>query len=131
MVVALAVMSFPLLVRSLRTAFEGVPVRLEGIARTLGRGPWNVFWTVTLPLARRGLAAGVVLSFARALGEFGATIMVAGYISGKTSTLSLSIYQLVQTGQDAHAMKLLGISVVLAFAALWISELLTRRKQPS
>ncbi|WP_009959957.1 molybdate ABC transporter permease subunit [Verrucomicrobium spinosum] len=130
-VVALAVMSFPLLVRSLRTAFEGVPVRLEGIARTLGRGPWNVFWTVTLPLARRGLAAGVVLSFARALGEFGATIMVAGYISGKTSTLSLSIYQLVQTGQDAHAMKLLGISVVLAFAALWISELLTRRKQPS
>ncbi|HSJ04766.1 MAG TPA: molybdate ABC transporter permease subunit [Verrucomicrobium sp.] len=127
-VVALAVMSFPLLVRSLRTAFEEVPVRLEGIARTLGRRPWNVFWTITLPLARRGVAAGVVLSFARALGEFGATIMVAGYISGKTSTLSLSIYQLVQTGQDEQATKLLGVSVVLAFAALWISETLTRRR---
>lgn len=127
-VVALAVMAFPLLVRSLRTAFEGVPLRLEGMARTLGRSPWNVFWTITLPLSRRGVAAGVVLSFARALGEFGATIMVAGYIAGKTNTLSLSIYQLVQTGQDAHATKLLGISIVLAFTALWISEVLTRRR---
>jgi molybdate transport system permease protein len=127
-VVALAVMSFPLLVRSLRTALAEVPVRLEQVARTLGRSPWNVFWTVTLPLARRGVAAGVVLSFARALGEFGATIMVAGFIAGKTNTLSLSIYQHVQTGEEAAALRLLGVCVILAFAALWCSERLTHRR---
>ena len=130
-VLALGVMSFPLLVRSLRTAFEEVPTRLEGIARTLGRSPWNVFWTVTLPLARRGVAAGVVLSFARALGEFGATIMVAGLISGKTSTLALSIYQNVQTGNDDAAMKLLVICIAIAFAALWVSEKLAPRRKLS
>lgn len=129
--VALGVMSFPLMVRSVRTAFEGVPERLEGIARTLGAGPWRVFWTITLPLARRGVAAGVVLAFARALGEFGATIMVAGFIQGQTSTLSLVIYQDVQTGHDDHAMKLLAVSVVMAFAALWISEMLSRRRKIS
>ena len=126
--IALGVMSFPLLVRSIRTAIEEVPVRLEGIARTLGAGPWRVFWTITLPLARRGVAAGVVLAFARALGEFGATIMVAGYIQGETSTLSLSIYQDVQTGHDDHAMKLLGVAVIMAFLALWLSETLSRRR---
>lgn len=130
-VIALGVMAFPLLVRSLRTAFEEVPVRLENIASTLGRSPWNVFWTITLPLARRGIAAGLVLSFARAIGEFGATIMVAGLISGKTSTLSLSIYQNVQTGNDEHAMKLLAVCLVIAFAGLWVSEKLsTRRNVP-
>lgn len=127
-VIALGVMSFPLLVRSLRTAFEEVPVRLENVASTLGRSSWNVFWTITLPLARRGVAAGLVLSFARALGEFGATIMLAGLISGKTSTLSLSIYQLVQTGNDTQAMKLLAVCLVIAFIALWISEKLSPRK---
>lgn len=126
--VALGVMSFPLLVRSVRTAFEEVPARLEGIARTLGHGPWSVFWRVTLPLARRGIAAGVVLAFARALGEFGATVMVAGFIPGKTNTLALSIYQSVQTGDDSHAMQLLGIAVVMAFAALWLAEWLGRRR---
>ena len=126
-VAALAVMSFPLLVRSARTAFEEVPTRLEDIARTLGRGPWNVFWTVSLPLARRGLAAGVVLAFARALGEFGATIMVAGFIMGKTITLSLAIYQSVQVGDDAHALRLLAVCAVMAFIALWVSEKLSRR----
>lgn len=128
-VVALGVMAFPLLVRSLRTAFEEVPARLENIARTLGRTPWNVFWTITVPLARRGIAAGLVLSFARALGEFGATIMVAGMITGKTSTLALSIYQHVQTGDDEHAMRLLVVCLIIAFVALWISEQLLRRKQ--
>lgn len=127
-VIALGVMSFPLLVRSLRTAFEEVPIRLENVASTLGRTPWNVFWTITLPLARRGVAAGLVLSFARALGEFGATIMLAGLISGKTSTLSLSIYQHVQTGNDAQAMKLLVVCLIIAFVALWISEKLSPRK---
>ena len=126
-VAALAVMSFPLLVRSARTAFEEVPTRLEDIARTLGRRPWNVFWTISLPLARRGLAAGVVLAFARALGEFGATIMVAGFIMGKTITLSLAIYQSVQVGDDAHALRLLAVCAVMAFIALWVSEKLSRR----
>lgn len=125
-IIALGVMSFPLLVRSLRTAFEEVPTRLEQIASTLGRSPWNVFFTITLPLARRGITAGIVLAFARALGEFGATIMLAGLITGKTSTLALSIYQHVQTGNDEHAMKLLGVCLVIAFIALWISEKLCR-----
>lgn len=131
--IALGVMSFPLLVRSVRTAFEEVPVRLEQIARTLGHGPWSVWWKVTLPLAGRGIASGVVLAFARALGEFGATIMIAGFIPGKTNTLALSIYQDVQTGNDDHAMLLLGISVLLAFMALWVAEWLggkSRRKRP-
>ncbi|HSI63587.1 MAG TPA: molybdate ABC transporter permease subunit [Candidatus Saccharimonadia bacterium] len=127
--IALGVMSFPLLVRSVRTAIEEVPIRLEGIARTLGARPWRVFWTITLPLARRGVAAGVVLAFARALGEFGATIMVAGFIQGETSTLSLVIYQHVQTGHDGDAMKLLVVAVVMAFIALWISETLSRRRR--
>lgn len=126
--IALGVMSFPLLVRSARTAFEEVPLRLEAIARTLGRGPWSVFWSITLPLARRGLAAGVVLAFARALGEFGATIMVAGLIQGKTTTLSLAIYQSVQAGEDDHALRLLAVCVAIAFAALWASEKLSRRR---
>lgn len=126
--IALGVMSFPLLVRSARTAIEEVPLRLENVARTLGHGPWSVLWRVTLPLASRGIASGVVLAFARALGEFGATIMVAGFIQGKTSTLALSIYQSVQTGNDTHAMQLLGVAIVMAFVALWLAERLSRRR---
>ena len=127
--IALGVMSFPLLVRSARTAFEEVNPRLEQIARTLGAGEWRVFFTITAPLAWRGIVAGMILAFARALGEFGATIMVAGNIPGQTSTLSLDIFQSVQLGQDGHAFRLLGISVLLAFAAVWCSEWLTRRKK--
>lgn len=127
---ALAVMSLPLLVRSARVAFEGVNPRLEQIARTLGANPWRVFFTVTMPLAARGIMAGMVLSFARALGEFGATIMIAGNIPGKTSTLSLAIFQEVQLGQDGAAFRLLAVSVLLAFAAVWTSEFLLRRKKP-
>ena len=125
--IALGVMSFPLLVRAARVAFEEINPRLEQIARTLGASPWRVFWTITVPLARRGLLAGVLFAFARALGEFGATIMVAGNIPGETSTLSLAIYQSVQLGEDPRAFRLLGLSVVLAFAAVWSSELLQRR----
>jgi molybdate transport system permease protein len=127
--VALGIMSFPLLVRSARVAFEEVNPRLEQIARTLGAGNVRVFFTITAPLARRGILGGMILAFARALGEFGATIMVAGNIPGKTSTLSLSIFQSVQLGQDAHAFRLLGISVVLAFLAVWCSEWLMRQKK--
>src|SRR5262249_8257819 len=121
-VIAMAVMSFPLLVRAARIAFEEVNPRLEQVARTLGSGPMRVFLRVTLPLAARGIAAGVVLAFARALGEFGATIMVAGNIPGKTATLPLSIYQYIQLGQDSQAYHLLFISVCVAFAAVWLSE---------
>ena len=126
-VLALGVMAFPLLVRSLRTAIEEVPVRLEEVARTLGRTPWNVFWTVTLPLARRGVAAGVVLSFARALGEFGATIMVAGGIPGQTETLSTAIYTLTEAGREGDATAVLVVSVLLAFGATAASNLVLRR----
>ena len=126
-VIALAVMSFPLLVRSLRTAIAEVPVRLEQVALTLGGRPWTVFWSITLPLAKRGVVAGAVLAFARAIGEFGATMILAGYIPGETGTLSLEIYQAIQMGEDTRAMELIGAAAVLAFAALWISERLTRK----
>lgn len=128
-VIATAVMSFPLLVRTSRLAFENVSPRLEGVARTLGAGPWRVFATITLPLARRGIVAAALLAFARALGEFGATTMVAGFIPGKTATLSLSIYNLVQLGRDADAYVLLAISVVIAFGAVWASEWFLRRSR--
>jgi molybdate transport system permease protein len=128
-VVALAVMSLPLLVRSARVAFEQVPPRLEQVAATLGAGPWRVFFSVTLPLAGRGIMAGTVLAFARALGEFGATILLAGNIPGQTSTLSLAIYQSVQTGDDQRAYALLIVSAVIAFGALWTSEWLLRRRR--
>ena len=127
--IALSVMSFPLLVRSARVAFEEVSPRLEQIARTLGASDARVFFTITTPLAMRGILGGMILSFARALGEFGATIMIAGNIPGQTSTLSLSIFQSVQLGQDADAFRLLGISTVLAFVAVWASEWLMRRKR--
>jgi len=127
-VIAIGVMSFPLLVRTSRVAFEGVNPRLEEIARTLGAGEARIFFTVTLPLAARGIIAGTILAFARALGEFGATIMVAGNIPGRTSTIALSIYQFVQLSQDSAAFKLLGVSVMMAFGAVWISEFVLRRR---
>lgn len=130
-VAAMAVMSFPLLVRGARIAFEGVNPRFEQVAATLGASPLRVFLTVTLPLAIRGIIAGSVLAFARALGEFGATILVAGNIPGKTTTLSVSIYSDIQLGHDTDASRLLAVSVVLAFAAVWISEWLFKRSAPS
>ncbi len=126
---ALSVMSLPLLVRSARTAFEEVNPRLEQIARTLGAGGWRVFFTITVPLAARGIVGGMLLAFARALGEFGATIMVAGNIEGKTRTISLGIFENVTIGQNAQAYHLLAASVVLAFVAVWGSEFFLRRKK--
>jgi len=126
--VALGVMSFPLLVLCARLAFEQVNPRFEQIARTLGAGEARVFFTITLPLAWRGILGGMTLAFARALGEFGATIMVAGNIAGQTSTLSLSIYQHVQLGQDAQACRLLAVSVALAFIAVWTTQCLLLRR---
>ncbi len=127
-VVATAVMSFPLLVGTARVAFEAVNPRFERIARTLGAGPWRVFAGITLPLAAPGLAAAVALAFARALGEFGATIMIAGFIPGRTVTLALAIHHLAQLGEDGEALALLTVSVAIAFAAVWISGWLLRRK---
>ncbi len=129
--IALGVMSFPLLVRTVRVAFEEVNPRLEQIARTMGASDRRVFFTITAPLALRGILGGMILSFARALGEFGATIMIAGNIPGQTSTLSLSIFQSIQLGQDADAYRLLAVSIVLAFGAVWISEWLMRRRKAS
>lgn len=127
-VVATAVMSFPLLVRSARTAFEEVDPRLVGIARTLGCTPAAAFFRVTLPLAWRGVLAGTVLAFSRALGEFGATVMIAGNIPGKTRTLALAIFHDNQIGRDDRAMALAGVTIVLAFTALWVTEWISRRR---
>jgi molybdate transport system permease protein len=126
--IATAVMSFPLLVRSARVGFDSVNPRLEQIANTLGASPSRVFFTVTIPLAMRGIFAGFLLSFARAVGEFGATILVAGNIPGKTTTLSLSIYNLVQLGKDDEAFTLVAVSVLIAFGTVFVSELLLREK---
>jgi molybdate transport system permease protein len=128
-VLALGVMSLPLFVRAARTAIEEVNPALEQIARTLGAGEWRVFFKVTLPLARRGVIAGALLAFARALGEFGATIMVAGNLPGQTTTLSVAIYHHVQLGDDRHAWALAGVAAGLAFLAVWGSELLLRRRR--
>lgn len=130
-VIATAVMSFPLFVRAARVAFEEVDTRLEQAARTLGASPWDAFFSVTLPLALRGLVAGGVLAFARALGEFGATMMIAGMIPGETITLAIGIYHRVQLGRDTEALGLLAISVALAFAALWLGERVLRRRSQS
>jgi molybdate transport system permease protein len=126
-VLAMMVMSFPLLVRAARVAFEEVNPRFEQIARTLGAGEGRVFFTITLPLAARGIVSGMLLAFARAIGEFGATILVAGNIPGRTTTLSLAIYQFVQLGRDTEAFRLVAISVVIAFAAVWTAEAFLRR----
>ena len=127
-VVATAVMSFPLLVRSARTAFEEVDPRLVGLARTLGCNPAGAFFRVTLPLAWRGVLAGTILAFSRALGEFGATVMIAGNIPGKTRTLALAIFHDSQIGRDDRAMVLAAVTIVLAFTALWLTEWITRRR---
>ena len=121
-VIAAAVMSFPLLVRAARVGFEGVDVHLEEIALTLGAGSLRIFFTVTLPLAARAISAGIILAFARAVGEFGATILLAGNIPGRTTTISLKIYEAVQLGQDATAYRLVVVCLIISFAAIWLSE---------
>jgi molybdate transport system permease protein len=125
---ATMVMAFPLVVRSARTAFEEVNPRLVGIARTLGCGPYGAFFRVVLPLAWRGVLAGGVLAFARALGEFGATVMVAGNIPGRTRTLALAIFHDNQIGHDDRALLLAGVTGALAFGALWVAEVVARRR---
>ena len=126
-VLALAVMALPLFVWVARAALEEVNPLFEQLARTLGAGEWRVLFTITLPLARRGIIAGTMLAFARALGEFGATIMVAGNIPGQTTTLAVAIYSSVELGLDSRAWMLAGLSATLAFLAIWASQRLVRR----
>ncbi len=124
---AAAVVSFPLMVRSIRLAFAGVDPRYEQTARTLGAGPWDSFFTVSIPLARDGIIAGCVLAFARSLGEFGATVMIAGNIPGSTRTMSLFIYNQLETpGGFERVQPLVLTSVVVAGAALVAGEWLER-----
>ncbi len=124
---AAAVMSFPLLVRAVRLSLEEVDRGLEDAARTLGAGPWRVFFTVSLPLSLPGVLAGMVLAFARSLGEFGATITFVSNIPGQTRTLPLALYSLVQTpGGEAGAARLCLIAVLVALLSLLLSGLLSR-----
>jgi molybdate transport system permease protein len=126
--IASAVMGFPLLVRALRLSLEAVDRKLEAAARTLGAGPLDVFATVTMPLALPGLLAGIVLAFARGLGEFGATIIFVGNIPGETRTIPIAIYTLTQDPEgDLAALRLSIIAVILALIALMLSEILARR----
>lgn len=127
-VLASAVMAFPLLVRSARSGFEEVDPRLVAVARTLGDSRWRAFFRVTLPLAWRGVVVGALLAFSRALGEFGATVLVAGNIPGRTQTLSLAIFHRTQLGQDAEALWLAGVAALLAFGAVYATEVVTRRR---
>lgn len=124
---AAAVMALPLMVRAIRLSLEAVDPRLEAAARTLGAGPWRTFATVTLPLASAGVLAGVVLGFARSLGEFGATITFVSNIPDETRTLPLAIYAALQLpGGDTAVWRLAVVSVLLSLAALVASEALTR-----
>ncbi len=126
-VLAMTVMGLPLLVRTVRAGIEQVDRRYESAAATLGAGPLRVFFTVTLPLARPAVVAGAVLGFARALGEFGATIMIAGSIPGSTRTLAVAIYSFAETGRDREAAVLVVISAAIAFVALWVSNRMSQR----
>jgi molybdate transport system permease protein len=120
-VLAMAVMGLPLFVRTARAGFEQVDRRYESVAATLGAGPLRVFFTISLPLAAPAVIAATVLAFARALGEFGATIMVAGSIPGATRTLSVAIYSFAETGRDSEALVLLSVSAAIACTAMWLS----------
>jgi molybdate transport system permease protein len=122
------VIAFPLMVRAIRLSFAGLDARLEQAARTLGAGRWDTFLTVSLPLARSGIIAGSVLAFARSMGEFGATIVIAGSIPGQTRTVPLYIYNLLETpgGMEA-AQRIVIVSVLIAAAALVAGEYLERR----
>lgn len=117
-VIAATIVAFPLVFKSARAAFEGVDPQLEKAARVLGLPEWSVFFRVTLPIAWRGILAGVLLAFARALGEFGATIMVAGSIPGRTQTLSIAVYDAVQAGQDSLANFLVLITSITCMVVL-------------
>ncbi len=125
---ACGIMAFPLLVRPIRLSFEAIDARLEQAATTLGANPWRAFATVTLPLALPGIIAGMVLCFAQAIGEFGATITFVSNIPGETQTIATAVYALVQTSTgDREAAQLIVVSIIIAFGALLASEWFARR----
>ena len=130
-VIAATLVAFPLVLKAARAAFEGVDPQLEKAARVLGLNEWSVFFRVTLPMAWRGILAGVLLAFARALGEFGATLMVAGSIPGRTQTLSIAIYEAVQAGQDGKANALVILTSVVCIVILLLAARLVggRRRE--
>jgi molybdate transport system permease protein len=121
-VIAMAVMGVPLLVRTARAGFEQVNARYEHVAATLGAPPLRVFFTISLPLAWPAVLGGAILAFARALGEFGATIVNAGSSPGVTRTLAVGIYSHAETGQDGQALILVAVSAAIAFASLWLAN---------
>jgi molybdate transport system permease protein len=126
--IAAAIMGFPLMVRAIRLSLESIDIKLEAAARTLGADRTRVFFTITLPLALPGILTGMLLSFARSLGEFGATITFVSNIPGETRTLPLAIYTYTQVpGGDEQALRLSLIAVLLSLAALFVSELMVRR----
>ena len=126
--IASAIMSFPLMVRAIRISIENVDTKLEAAARTLGASPFRVFYSITLPLISPGILAGILLAFARSLGEFGATITFVSNIPGETRTLPLAIYSLVQTpGGETGALRLVLLSVIISLVALLISEYLAHQ----
>jgi molybdate transport system permease protein len=130
-VIASAVAAFPLILRAARAAFSEVDMQLENAARSLGATESEVFFRVTLPLAWRGVLAGALLAFARAMGEFGATLMVAGSLPGRTQTLSLAIYDAVMAGDDARANTLVIISLITAVVLLIAAAQLLQRTRYS
>jgi len=129
-VIAAAVVAFPLVLKGARAAFEAVATQLEQAAMVLGVSPFGVFLRVTLPLAWRGVLGGTLLAFARSMGEFGATLMVAGSIPGKTQTLSIAVYEAVQAGQDDTANLLVIITSVVCVTVLVAANKLTPNRNP-
>ena len=129
-VLAAAVVSLPLIYKAARAAFEDADERLAQAARTLGAGEWEVVWRISLPLALRGIAAGLMLTFARAMGEFGATLMIAGNLPGKTQTLSIAIYDAVQAGNDEQALWLTGLISLVCVTVLLASGRLLQPRHP-
>lgn len=125
-VIAAAVMAFPIMVKSARAAIGSVDSRYEMVSRSLGKGEIETFFRITLPLALRGLVAGLVLSFARALGEFGATLMLAGNIPGKTQTMPLAIYEAFISGDDREAQFLAVILTISSVAVIYLTNVLSR-----
>jgi molybdate transport system permease protein len=124
----MAVMSVPIILLTAKAGFQQLNPRFEDMAASLGASPARVFLRVSLPLAARSVGAAALLGFARALGEFGATIMVAGGIPGQTETLSVAIYRLTEIGREDEATTLMLLSILLAFAAMWASNHVLRRQ---
>jgi molybdate transport system permease protein len=126
-VIAYSVMALPLMVRTMRIAFEDVHPKYEQVARTLGYGPFRVFFDVTLPASWKGVLAGVILGFTRAVGEFGASMTIGGNIAGHTRTLASSIYTAEQSGQREHAYALIIVAVIIGLATVVATEYLSSR----